>query len=229
MVFTPVWIFTTSAFVVTFIALVLIAMFLTEPFDNINFSFKRVFPFEVPEHLNSFSSIYKVIMYLFSAMCFAPLFTLLNNSNGFQDLLPITIINVCVFGLAGICFIFIHFFNVTHVNAHLRLFIGFLCLSLLGNALTAINGFIRYKTCLEHGENPLILPICGGFAALFTILLLVVALNPKLLTWARLDKVEGEENKYVRPKKFPLAYSEWLVFLFLFVGELSLLLELTVA
>lgn len=228
MTFSPTWIFTTAIFVGSFVAIVLMARFLTKPFDNIKFSFKRVFPFEAYKHIGSLEGTYRIILFLFTAMCFAPLFTLVNGSAKLQDLQPLAIITVCVYGLAGISFLFLHFFDATHVSAHIKTFVINIALVLLGNALTAANGFTRFKVCRDYGENHLVLAICGGFAALFALLVLLLAFNPKLMNWAKLEKVDGEENKYVRPMKFPLAYSEWATFLLLFLGELSFLLVLTI-
>lgn len=228
MVFSPIWIFSVAVYFATFLAIVLIAKFVTKPFDNIEFSFKRVFPFEVPKHLGGFSEPYKILLYLFSAMCFVPAFTLASNYGRFQNVSVLSIVVVCVYGLAGICFVFLNFFEVTHVNAHIKIFVVFLSLTLLGNALTTTNGFMLYKVCLDHGNNMIILPICAGIAGLFALILIFIAFNPNLMNWAKLEKVEGEENKYVRPKKFALAYSEWAIFLLLFLGELCFLFELTI-
>ena len=63
--------------------------------------------------------------------------------------------------------------------------------------------------------------ICAGFSGVFAILELLIAFNPKLKKWSKLEHVSGKENEYVRPKKFPLAYSEWGTFLILFLSEFS--------
>ena len=61
--------------------------------------------------------------------------------------------------------------------------------------------------------------------AVIVALILCLIVNPKLRMWAKLDLVDGE---YVRPKRFPLAYSEWGVLLGLFLTEVLYFIQLLI-
>lgn len=226
--FTPTWIISVVLFIACFFAIIFIAKFLTKTFENISFSFMRVFPFEVPLHQEKTESIYRTITYLFGAMSFTPIFSLMGNDGVLSNFRTFSILICCLFGLAGICFIFLHVFDVTHVKVHLTIFGLFGCLILLGSALTCVKGLLEYKTMLDHAEKIPVLLISGVFAGIFALLTLCLLLNPKLMVWAKLDKVEGEVETYVRPKKFPLAYTEWGLFLLMFLSESMMFLELLV-
>lgn len=226
--FTPTWIISVAVFIACFLAIIFIAKFLTKSFDNISFSFMRVFPFEVPLHQEKTESIYRTLTYLFGVMSFTPLFSLINNEGNLSNFKGMSILICCLFGLDGICFIFLHIFDVTHVKVHLAIFGLFGCLILLSSALTCVKGLLEYKTLLDHAESMPILLISGVFAGIFALLTICLLLNPKLMVWAKLDKVEGEVESYVRPRKFPLAYTEWGLFLIMFLSECMMFLELLV-
>lgn len=223
-----VWIFSISIFLIVFFSIVLIAKFLTKPIDSMNFSFLRIFPFEVLNNSEKGSFIYRTLLFLFVPLCLSPIFLLINSKGLLENFNNLSILISSIYGLASICFVFINIFDVTHVKAHLILFEIFACLVLLANALTCTKGLVEYKAFLDHSQTMPILLIGGVFAGVFSILSLLVILNPRLASWARLEQIEGKENEYARPKKFPLAYSEWALFFLLFLGECSFFVELIV-
>ncbi len=101
-------------------------------------------------------------------------------------------------------------------------------LTLLSGALSFTRALVSYKTCLKYGSNEYLFIICEILSGISVAFTLAFCLNPKLLNWAKLDVVEGEVNKYVRPKHFVLAYSEWALYLFLFVNVLLYFVQLLV-
>lgn len=60
------------------------------------------------------------------------------------------------------------------------------------------------------------------FSGLLFIVNLGIVLNPKLLNWSKLkEEIQEDGTKiYVRPKYFPLCYSEWLSFIIYFLNIL---------
>lgn len=228
MSFTVTWIFSVSLLVLSFFAIIFIAKFFTKPLDERNFSFMRIFPFEVVKHSDKFSRFYSSFTYLFSGMCFTPLIVLLEEPNKLSALNPLSIIICVLLGLSSVIFVFLHIFDVTHVKAHLVLFSIFSILILLTSALLFSRALTAFNTCKRYGNEESIFIVCEVFEALIFLFVILILFNPKLKTWARLDQVSGEKNKYVRPKKFVLAYSEWALFILLFSNELLYFVQLLV-
>lgn len=212
-----IWILSVSLLIVAFLAVVLIAKFLTKPFDKINFSFLRVFPSEVIENTENYSTIYKLCLYLFGLMGFFPIFVLANADCNFGVLYLAS----SLLGLAGICFVFLHFFNPSHVKVHLLLFVLFGCLVIAGSFASGFGSLLLIDHYEIFGNSHRISCIIkASISFLFVVIELVLLLNPKLRNWAKLEKTESGE--IVRPRKFPLAYTEWATFLVLILSELSL-------
>lgn len=224
MQFTPVWIVTFSLLCVCAIAIVILARFTCKPVDSYEFSFKRIFPFEVI-HQNDKSLPYRILLCAFVAVSFAPLFNLFTSYGQIENIQGISIGISCVFGFAAICFAFLHHFDATHTIPHLFLFVLFISLTLLGNALAAIKGFAVYSTYLKHNQN-MICPLVGAIiCAVCAIVSTIFALNPRLKNWPVLNKLD---SGYERPKVFILAFSEWMTFFLLAIGEISYFLVLLV-
>lgn len=224
MQFTPVWIITFCVYLLCSFAIVFLAKFIAKPVDSYNFSFRRIFPFEVINRSEK-SLPYRILLCVFVAASFAPLFNLFTSYGQIANVEAISIAVCCVFGLASICFAFLHYFDATHTKVHLILFVFFVCLTLLGNALAAIKGIAVYRAFLRHNQQMVVSLIGGILCGVCAIFGIFIAVNPKLKNWANLEKVN---NNYERPKVFILAYTEWLSFFLLVIGELSYFLVLLV-
>ena len=224
MQFTPIWIVTLCVYFVSVIAIVIFSKFTAKPVDSYAFSFKRMFPFEVLNRSEK-PLPYKILLCLFVAASFAPIFNLLTNYGQIANVQGISVIICCCFGLASICFAFLHYFDATHTLVHLILFVIFLCLTLLGNTLAAIKGFAVYNVYAKHDQKMYCAIIGGILCALCALVCVIISINPRLKNWANLEKID---NGYARPKVFILAYSEWLIFFLLTIGEASYFLVLLV-
>ena len=223
--FTVSWIVSVSILLVSFLAIVFTAKFLAKPVDKYNVSFLRMFPFEMGRTAENNGKFYSFFTYLFAGMCFSPIIVIVETSSKLANLNPLSILITCLLGLAGLCFVFLNIFDVTHVKPHLTIFAIFALLTLLSGALVTTRGFVAFDTFRKHGSTELILVIFASLSALVSFLLLFIIMNPKLKTWARLDQVDGE---YVRPKRFTLAYSEWAILLALFLIEIIYFVQLLV-
>ena len=219
------WIVSLALFLLSFAGIIFSAFLFFRPFDEYDFSFMRVFPFEVIRTAEKNAKYYTFPIYLFSGMCFSPLILIGEGMGKLVALNPLSIIIACAFGLAGLCFVFVNVFDVTHTKAHIILFTIFAFLTLLGGVLTTVRGIIAFDLLSKHGSKEYLLMISYILSELVTVFVLVIMLNPKLRLWAKLDKVEDE---YVRPKRFPLAYSEWGLLLSLFIIEISYFLQLLI-
>lgn len=223
--FTPIWIVTFCIFCVCSLAIIFLAKFTTKPVDSYNFSFKRVFPFEVIKDNEKIVTIYRVLLCVFVAASFAPLFNLLTNYGQIANVQGLSIAICCIYGFAAICFAFLHYFDATHTLAHIVLFVIFLCLTLLGNLLAATKGFSVYQIYLKHNQNYVVALVGAIISGLCGLVCVIASLNPRLKNWAALQRVD---NQVVRPKVFILAFSEWITFFMLVIGEASYFLVLLI-
>ena len=219
------WIVSVSILFISFLGIVFTAKFLAKPVDKYNVSFMRMFPFEIVRTSGNGGKFYSFSSYLFAGMCFSPIIVIVESTTKLSSFTPLSVFVVCLLGLAGLCFVFLNIFDVTHVKPHLTLFGIFASLTLLSSLLVGARGFVAFDIYRRHGTNEILFIISGSISALVVLFDLLIVFNPKLKTWARLDQENGE---YVRPKRFVLAYSEWAILLSLFVTELSYFLQLLV-
>ena len=220
------WIISFAILALSFFGVVLMAKFLSKPVDEYKFSFLRIFPFEVISTSGNYGKYYSFCTYLFSGMCFSPILLVISEQVSLKSINPLSILIACVLGLAGLCFVFLNIFEVTHTKPHLINFGLFAILTLLGGILISIRGFISYDIYLQHGHIEYTFLVTAVVSELLTVIpVLGFIINPKLKSWAKLDKVN---DTYVRPKKFPLAYSEWGILLSLFFAEITYFIQLLV-
>ena len=223
--FTASWIISISILVGSFFGIVITALLFTKPIDEYKFSFLRIFPFEIVRNSENNGKFYSFFTFLFSGLSFTPIILIVEGSGKLSNLNPLSIFIACVIGLASVCFVFLNIFDVTHTKAHLVLFAIFALLTLLSGVLVVVRGFTAFDLLKKHGSTEYFLIICSAACVLATLPVLAFIINPKLKDWPRLDQVNGE---YVRPKRFVLAYSEWGIFLSLFLIELCYFVQLLV-
>jgi hypothetical protein len=219
------WIISVSILLISFLGIVFTAKFLAKPVDKYEVSFMRMFPFEMARTAENNGKFYSFSSYLFAGMCFSPIIVIMETTTKLANLYPVSILISCALGLAGLCFVFINIFDVTHVKPHLVLFGIFGSLTLLSSLLVATRGFVAFDIYRKHGITEALFIIAASVSALISLFVLFIIMNPKLKAWARLDQVDGE---YVRPKRFVLAYSEWAILLALFLTEMTYFLQLVV-
>lgn len=225
--FSPTWILSVSLLLVGFLGIVLSAVLFSKPIDDDKFSFMRNFPFEAQKH-SSNGRFFELSTYLFSIMCFSPLFVYQDVSFEISFLNETSIFISCAMGLAAVAFIFLVIFDATHTKTHIYLFGLFVLLTFFSSVLIFVRGVVGYSNYLNFGKKEPIFIVCEVLSALITIFILLVAFNPKLSNWAKLEKSAKDSNEYVRPKKFALAYSEWAILLALMLNELTFFIELLI-
>ena len=222
-----VWIVLLAIYVGLFIALAIFSILRLKVIEEENRSFMRLFPCELLKESIPNTNIYRVLLYIFSGLCFAPVFVVLPLLDEFGGLGALAMIVSFLWGLEGIVMVSIFLFNIRYTNTHAKLSTGFMAGSFLTNGLTTLYAILTYTTWNKFDKgSPLALAmsILAGLLAIGTI---VITLNPKLKNWAQLEKKQnGEEVIYTRPKIFPLAFSEWLIILINFIGEITFFLSL---
>ena len=221
--FTVSWIVSISLLGLSFFLMIFSAVIFAKPVDEYKFSFMRIFPFEVVRTAENNAKFYTFPTYLFAGMCFSPIIVVVSSPSSLSALNPMSIVISCTLGLGALCFLFLNVFDVTHVKPHLYLFGGFACLSILSGLLIFGRGLVGYLTLADIGQEEIIFLITEILAGLNVIFIFIILLNPKLVTWPKLDLVNGE---YKRPKRFVLAYSEWAILLTLFINELIFFVQL---
>jgi len=223
-----IWILSVVLLSASFAAILVFAKLFTKPFDEENFSFLRVFPFEVIKNSPKEGIFYSISSYVFAIMCFSPILLVIENTSSFKDLNQISIIISSILCLAGVAFVFLSTFEVVHVKTHLILFTISVFFILLSGALITTRAYIAYSACNKYGRKEPLLFVDGIFGLISVLATLVLVFNPKLFNWAKLEKVQGQENTYKRPKRFALAYSEWGLLVLLYANELIFFVQLLV-
>ena len=222
-----VWIVFLIAFVGVFVALGVLSILRMKSVDEENRSFIRLFPCELIKESIPGANVYRTLLYVFSGLCFAPVFVVLPLIHEFGGLGALAMIVSFLYGIEGIVMVSIFLFNIRYTNTHTKLSTGFMAGSFLVNGLTTLYAVLTFTTWNKYDMGSalaLVMAILGG---LLTIGTLVITLNPKLKNWAQLVKIQdGEVAAYKRPKIFPLAFSEWLIILINFIGEVVFLISL---
>ena len=225
--FNLVWIFLLVFFVASFAVVAVLSIFRLHQVEEENRSFLRVFPCELIKEKIPNANIYRIFIYIFSGLCFAPVFVVLPLLDEFGGLGALAMILSFLYGIEGIVMVSIFLFNIRYTNTHTKLSTAFMAGSFLVNALTTLYGVLTYTTWNKFDKGSPLALAMAILAGLLTIGTLLIMFNPKLKNWAQLVKVEnGEEVIYSRPKIFPLAFSEWLIIVINFVGEIAFFLEI---
>lgn len=222
------WILSISLIGISFVGIIVLAKFLSKPIDDENISLLRTFPFEAKNNSIFKGNIYLIFIYIFSILCFSPLFLITDGLGSLENLKALSLIIAGILGLNGIIFVFVNIFDVTHVKVHLYLFTLFAFLSMLEIALIFARAFVAYKVFIEHGNQSPVLLINMIFSGILFLLVAIICLNPKLKSWAKLEEIPGDKLSYKRPKKFVLAYSEWALFISLFLSEILYFFQLLI-
>lgn len=225
--FNLVWIFFLVLYAFAFGTVVVLSILRLHYVEEENRSFTRIFPCELIKDSIPRASVYRTIIYIYSGLCFAPVFVVLPLLDEFGGLGALAMILSFIYGIEGLVMVSIFLFNIRYANTHTKLSTGFMAGSFLVNGLTTLYAILTFTTWNKFDKGSPLALTMAVIAGLLTIGTLVITLNPKLKNWAQLEKVEGgEEVVYKRPKIFPLAFSEWLLILINFVGELCFFLSI---
>ncbi len=179
------------------------------------FSFLSEFPFELNESKNAPSQISRFAVYA-SGFAFALAQTSLLWDGDFYPYLTLGVV-IAVLGVAkAACYILLYRVPAYHFKPHIL--VSVLHMALTG-LLCAFEGifFLNLRTV---SEVPALILMGCEFA--LTLLLCVLAVNPKMSSWTKMETIGNEDGsvEVVRPKPFVLAFSEWLAVLADFAGTL---------
>ena len=179
------------------------------------YSFLSEFPFELNENQNVLSQVSRVAVYA-SGLAFALAETSLLWDSDFYPYITLGIV-ITVLGVAkAACYILLYKVPAYHFKAHIL--VSVLHMALTG-LLCAFEG-IFFLNLRSVSEVPALVLMGCEFA--FALLLCILAVNPKMSSWTKMETIGNEDGsvEVVRPKPFVLAFSEWLAVFADFAGTL---------
>ncbi|MCB9498198.1 MAG: hypothetical protein H6688_01915 [Erysipelotrichaceae bacterium] len=185
---------------------------------KVTYSVRNMFPYELNYKSRFADNFYGNTALILTILGFAFFFSTfdLNFHNGF-------FITALISGvLASILFLILAFVPLDHIRVHSSIFILFIIFSFLLPSSICVGSFVYNQYLMSISESTPIPLIVFGLSLVMTIVTLALLLNPKLTLNLRMKKVVSEDGtiKYIRPNVLTLAFTEWLLFFFLYINEL---------
>ena len=182
------------------------------------FSILTDFPYEMmPKNRKNYALIFLAGYFLLSLLTNVSMFI------NFYDYAPTITGLLIISAFLSLAYAFfnlrIHKLTASLEKSHLgRFFVMGLALILL----TSINGIIFINLSRGRKLETLVFVLSIIMFAI-ALAVAIILVNPRLKTWAKLEKVVDEDgaSSLKRPKPFVLAFSEWIV---IFLGVLSYIL-----
>lgn len=212
--FNLIWILTFVGFILAFILFITFGYISTKS-EKERYSFLRNFPFEMYR-----SNMVRLFGYIFLGFSFGPMFVILPLFPDFGDLAILSVFIASFFGLSAVIINVIFSMSTKYVKAHMVASTALLAFSFLMVALSSLHLFLTYSVLSKFSKGSLhmALGIFGGLLAIFN---LFIIFNPKLKDWSKLEELnKGDEKAFIRPRLFPLAYSEWVGVFSLVIAEI---------
>lgn len=196
--------------------------------NNLDNVFTNKFPSEIFKAKEGPIYFNKVINYIYAGISFGGIFIILPNIKSFGGVEVFSIIVSSVAGLVGLLGIINAEISVFYVKQHILISTIFMAGNFLLSALVGVNSYLYYQmgqTTKASGGSIMSI-IFAVLAALVAVTSLIIMFNPKLKDWAKLVRISENDNSFVRPKYFPLAFSEWLFNLIHFLSLLIFILSI---
>lgn len=189
--------------------------------EKTRFSFKNRFPFELNYQKNVVVvSYFRLFLIFLFALCagFPILFAI--SFRGASNIAYATVIAFFFIATALVDLI-LFFLRPTYLKQFKIYSTLAIALAMMANGMI---GVFLFTSIYEHVAYK----VLGGIAFALLAFNLLMAINPKLSRWDRLEEIKNKDGtmNYVRPKISPLAFSLWLNFLTLILGNLILLITL---
>ncbi len=220
------WIILISSYTLIFLTFFIVTFVKTKINKELNFL--QFFPFEFLNDRQRITPLLKVLQYAYVIPCVLPIVLIFLNYNYFSELTYFEAILGSLMLLISLLNITISYIPPKNTRPHIIISVIHISVSFLFSALVAFNGFyifFLYRKIAEFSVNHLVAGIIG---VIFTILMILIEFNPKLVGWYKLNTIEENDgtSKLERPKIFPLAFSEWASIIISFLSGLLFLVEL---
>ena len=174
---------------------------------NVKYNPLNMFPYELNFDASFKDNFFGNLFLIFTSLISIVFYVLIikSSTNGFIILLAVSGM------LMSVLFSIVPLLPLTYLKTHLIIDVLFfisVLVSILSNALIALR---YYQTWLDNLSLSLMIIffVFGGIYLLFL-------LNPKISLWSKMEKVDNSDGScyYKRPKLFPLAYTEWISYVF---------------
>ena len=219
------WIIGIIVYVLAFI-IELLCAYLSTSKEIKKYSPTNSFPSEIVTRYDK-GYLFKISNYIFSAASLLILVIIIINKEAFGGMFTLSVVIAALIALTHLSSISLINISIFYVKQHAIISTIFMALTFLISALTTFYCFYMsylYSTQSTGSSFHLSLGIISG---VFTLITLLFMFNPKLKSWAKLEKVgEDVELTYARPKYFPLAYTEWIMIVLSFVSGLIYIISL---
>ena len=175
-------------------------------------SYFNIFPYEILENADHKLSLpYRIILAIYCGFGVAPLILVFTSFSSWGNLIYLAIIIAILIFISALCYLGLVFLPAKFIRQHTLLASLYFIFNILISALLGLLGFLLYfsfNTSIAH-------LIFACLSVILAVISLIFIFNPKLKNWANLSKETNEKGEVsiVRPKYFPLAYTEWLFYL----------------
>ena len=189
---------------VLFIAFILFSRFNYKKRFNNDYHFLNFYPYELNYEGKFKDNLYGNISFILFIICYLGFYAFFDTkySNGFYVFTLIAGI-VNLISLVAVVFV-----PLKNIKAHLGFTVLLFTFSFLLPAGIGIDLIKKYYELNNAGQLTV-----GIISLVFAAFVFLLMFNPKLSRWAKVDVVDNEDGtkSYIRPKYFPLAYTEWLL------------------
>lgn len=189
--------------------------------EKTRFSFRNRFPFELNYQRNiTIVSYFRLFLIFLFALCVGFPILFATSFRGASNVAYATVI-AFFFIASALVDLVLFFIRPTYLKQ-------FKIYSTLAITLTMMAEGMIGVFFLTSIYTHVAFKVMAGIAFALMGFNLLMAINPKLSRWDRLEESKNKDGtmNYVRPKISPLAFSLWLNFLTLVIGEFILLISL---
>ncbi len=216
-----IWGLILGAIVLVFLLMITFGYLFSKKEDK-SISFFSHFPFEIIK-----GEVSNIFLIIYMIVAFAPLFVIIPLFGEFGDFAVFNIFIAAFFGLFSLVVGAIIKITTKYIVPHIRLASILMAGAFLMSALTSLHFFLNFSMMSKFPGNGYVHLSLGIIAGLLALGMLVVMFNPRLKKWAQLEEhIDGDNKIFDRPKFFPLAYSEWISVIVLFISQLLFMLSL---
>lgn len=216
-----IWITFFVIFIASFLLSVVFGLMSTKLEQSEAYSFKRHFPCELHfTKKSSFNSIHNVMSIIFVLASFGPLCLSISQLSNLGDIGVFCILIASISGLCALALGAMTIVEARYTRIHTKIAIAFFTLVFIFASLSAVFAFVIYS---KDRDTKILQLIFGIVSAIIALSVILISINPKLKDWARLEAHKNEDGttSFIRPKVFPLAFSEWLVVLLFVLANIS--------
>lgn len=179
------------------------------------YSFKNMFPFEFNFRGSFADNMLGNVFMIVSFISLMLLYSLFEGART-ETYGIITFIGGCLASLM-VCALF--FVSTRFLKVHILLVAFAYAIIFLTIATTALLN-LKYYQFYQHP-----LPLVGFiYSIVLGVVTFALAMNPKLSFRINAKQEDGKEDKFVRPNWIPIAFTEWMMMLILYLNQIGIII-----